>query len=219
MNRDQRRQVEADFKQNEDVCILVATDAAGEGINLQTAHLLINYDLPWNPNRIEQRFGRIHRIGQKHTCYMYNLVADGTREGGVWHRLFDKLEQQRQTLGGRVFDVLGQVTYDDKSLHDLLLDAVLEDQTPERQSYLDRVLDSSLDTERLRRIMRTEMGNRTIASGSNALASSIVLVCRRRPASAPTATRPEFQRELRRSFKGDVERLQSGSVAPVDMVE
>jgi len=157
MNRDQRRQVEADFKQNEDVCILVATDAAGEGINLQTAHLLINYDLPWNPNRIEQRFGRIHRIGQKHTCYMYNLVADGTREGGVWHRLFDKLEQQRQTLGGRVFDVLGQVTYDDKSLHDLLLDAVLEDQTPERQSYLDRVLDSSLDTERLRRIMASDV--------------------------------------------------------------
>ena len=67
--------------------------------------------------------------------------------------------------------------------------------------------------------MRTEMGNRTIASGSNALASSIVLVCRRRPASAPTATRPEFQRELRRSFKGDVERLQSGSVAPVDMAQ
>lgn len=157
MNHDQRRQVEADFKQNDNVSILVATDAAGEGINLQTAHLLINYDLPWNPNRIEQRFGRIHRIGQRHTCYMYNLVADGTREGEVWHRLFDKLEQQRLTLGGRVFDVLGQVTYDDKSLSELLLDAVLEDQTPERQGYLDRVLDSSLDTEHLKRIMASDV--------------------------------------------------------------
>ena len=157
MNRDQRRQVEADFKQNEEVSVLVATDAAGEGINLQVAYILINYDLPWNPNRIEQRFGRIHRIGQRHTCYMYNLVADGTREGDVWHRLFDKLEQESQTLKGRVFDVLGQVTYDDKSLSELLLDAIREDQTPERQAHLDTVIDSSLDAERLRRIMARDV--------------------------------------------------------------
>lgn len=157
MNRDERRKVEADFKQNDNVSVLVATDAAGEGINLQVAHILINYDLPWNPNRIEQRFGRIHRIGQRHTCYMYNLVADGTREGDVWHRLFDKLEQESITLKGRVFDVLGQVTYDDKSLADLLLEAIREDQTPERQAYLDTVIDSSLDTDRLRHIMAQDV--------------------------------------------------------------
>ncbi len=157
MNRDQRRQVEADFKQDGSVSVLIATDAAGEGINLQVAHILINYDLPWNPNRIEQRFGRIHRIGQRHTCFMYNLVADGTREGDVWHRLFDKLEQESITLKGRVFDVLGRVTYDDKSLGDLLLEAVLQDQTPERQAYLDTVIDSSLDTERLHAIMAKDV--------------------------------------------------------------
>jgi superfamily II DNA or RNA helicase len=157
MNRDQRRQVEADFKQNDDVSVLVATDAAGEGINLQVAHILINYDLPWNPNRIEQRFGRIHRIGQRHTCYMYNLVADGTREGEVWHRLFQKLEQESETLHGRVFDVLGQVTYDDKTLSELLLDAIRRDSTPERQSYLDTVIDSSLDTDRLKSLMATDV--------------------------------------------------------------
>ena len=64
MLRDDRRKVEELFKQDKEVRILIATDAAGEGINLQRAHLMVNYDLPWNPNRLEQRFGRIHRIGQ-----------------------------------------------------------------------------------------------------------------------------------------------------------
>lgn len=157
MNRDERRTVEAEFKQDPEVSVLVATDAAGEGINLQVAHLLINYDLPWNPNRIEQRFGRIHRIGQHHTCLMYNVVADGTREGEVWKRLFDKLEQEKETLQGKVFDILGQVTYDDKSLSDLLLEAVRADQTPERQAYLDTVVDKALDHERLKALMARDV--------------------------------------------------------------
>lgn len=157
MNRDQRRSVEADFKQNDDVSVLVATDAAGEGINLQVAHLMINYDLPWNPNRIEQRFGRIHRIGQRHTCLMYNLVADGTREGEVWKRLLDKLDQEKETLKGKVFDVLGQVSYDGKSLADLLLEAVLQEQTPERQAYLDTVIDGALDKDRLDAVMARDV--------------------------------------------------------------
>ena len=67
--------------QDKDVLVLVATDAAGEGINLQRAHLMVNYDLPWNPNRIEQRFGRVHRIGQTEVCHLWNLVAEDTREG------------------------------------------------------------------------------------------------------------------------------------------
>ena len=69
------------------VQVLVATDAAGEGINLQRAHLMVNYDLPWNPNRLEQRFGRIHRIGQTEVCHLWNLVAEETREGDVYYRL------------------------------------------------------------------------------------------------------------------------------------
>ena len=88
MLRDDRRKVEERFKQDVEVRILIATDAAGEGINLQRAHLMINYDLPWNPNRLEQRFGRIHRIGQTEVCHLWNLVANETREGFVFQRLF-----------------------------------------------------------------------------------------------------------------------------------
>ena len=61
--------------------VLIANDAAGEGVNLQRAHLMVNYDLPWNPNRLEQRFGRIHRIGQTEVCHLWNLIAGETREG------------------------------------------------------------------------------------------------------------------------------------------
>ena len=88
---------------------MVANDAAGEGINLQRAHLMVNYDLPWNPNRLEQRFGRIHRIGQREVCHLWNLVASETREGEVYSRLLEKLEQERKDLGGRVYDVLGRL--------------------------------------------------------------------------------------------------------------
>ncbi len=101
IRREDRRRIQHRFTQDEQVRILVATDAAGEGLNLQRAHLMVNYDLPWNPNRIEQRFGRIHRIGQTEVCRLWNLVADGTREGQVFERLLDKLEEQRRALGAR----------------------------------------------------------------------------------------------------------------------
>ena len=85
------------FRNDPDVHFLLATDAAGEGINLQRAHLMINYDLPWNPNRLEQRFGRIHRIGQTEVCHLWNLVAGETREGYVYERLLRKLETEKQS--------------------------------------------------------------------------------------------------------------------------
>jgi len=75
------------FRSDPEVRVLVATDAAGEGVNLQNTNLMVNYDLPWNPNRLEQRFGRIHRIGQTGVCHLWNLVAKETREGDVYHRL------------------------------------------------------------------------------------------------------------------------------------
>ena len=119
--RERRRQFQEAFEQDPEVLILVATDAASEGINLhRRAHLMVNYDLPWNPNRIEQRFGRIHRIGQPEVCHLWNLVAYETREGEVWHRLLSKLQVQRARLGGAVFDVLGQV-FRDQPLKDLLI--------------------------------------------------------------------------------------------------
>ena len=80
MHRDERKKNQDTFKNNKDVLILVATDAASEGINLQFTNMMINYDLPWNPNRIEQRFGRIHRIGQELVCHLWNLVAHETRK-------------------------------------------------------------------------------------------------------------------------------------------
>ncbi|TLZ82863.1 MAG: DEAD/DEAH box helicase, partial [Methanobacteriota archaeon] len=84
MGREERMKAQESFRHDPEVRILVATDAAGEGINLQRAHLMVNYDLPWNPNRIEQRFGRIHRIGQTEVCHLWNLVAEETREGDVY---------------------------------------------------------------------------------------------------------------------------------------
>src|SRR6266702_1485498 len=124
LSREERARAQASFTQEKDVQVLVATDAAGEGINLQRAHLMVNYDLPWNPNRLEQRFGRIHRIGQTEVCHLWNLVAAETREGEVFHTLLKKLEEEREALGGQVFDVLGKVLFDNRSLRDLLIEAI-----------------------------------------------------------------------------------------------
>jgi len=104
--------------------IMVATEAAGEGINLQFCHLMINYDIPWNPNRLEQRMGRIHRYGQQKDVYVFNLVAQDTREGQVLAKLFDKLEEIRKAIGSdKVFDVIGDIFYG-KNLYQLILEAV-----------------------------------------------------------------------------------------------
>jgi len=102
LGREERVKAQESFKHDPDVRVLLATDAAGEGINLQRAHLMVNYDLPWNPNRLEQRFGRIHRIGQTEVCHLWNLVADETREGDVYRKLLEKLEEARKALGGHV---------------------------------------------------------------------------------------------------------------------
>src|SRR3984893_15525663 len=103
MGREERMQAQESFKYDPEVQVLLATDAAGEGITLQRAHLMVNYDRPWNPNRIEQRFGRIHRIGQTEVCHLWNLLAEETREGDVYRKLLEKLEQARKALGGQVF--------------------------------------------------------------------------------------------------------------------
>ncbi|MEI8258205.1 MAG: helicase-related protein, partial [Deltaproteobacteria bacterium] len=131
--REQRLEAQEQFRQNPDVVILVATDAAGEGVNLQVANLMVNYDLPWNPNRIEQRFGRIHRIGQDQVCRLWNLVAAETREGEVFQQLFTKLEIERKALGGKVFDILGQL-FEERPLKDLLIEAIRYGEQPERRA-------------------------------------------------------------------------------------
>ena len=153
IGREDRLKVQESFKHDPDVQVLLATDAAGEGINLQRAHLMVNYDLPWNPNRIEQRFGRIHRIGQTEVCHLWNLVAEETREGDVYRKLLEKLELARQALGGQVFDVLGKLQFEGKSLRDLLIQAVRFGERPEVKAYLSTVLDSALDRRHLQDLL------------------------------------------------------------------
>ncbi|MBM1143828.1 DUF3883 domain-containing protein [Alcanivorax sp. ZXX171] len=152
-NRDDRRKAQEEFRNNPDVLVLVATDAAGEGVNLQNANLMVNYDLPWNPNRLEQRFGRIHRIGQTEVCHLWNLVARETREGEVFQKLFDKLEVEKKALGGKVFDILGEA-FENKSLKDLLIEAIRYGESPEVKDKLNQVIEGALDTEHLREILR-----------------------------------------------------------------
>jgi superfamily II DNA or RNA helicase len=153
VHRDERRKVQELFRNERTVRVLLATDAAGEGVNLQNANLMVNYDLPWNPNRIEQRFGRIHRIGQTEICHLWNMVANETREGDVFQRLFEKLEVERKALGGRVFDVLGEV-FEDRSLKDLLIEAIRYGDNPEVRARLLRKVEGALDTEHIETIIR-----------------------------------------------------------------
>lgn len=118
---EERIKAESVFKNETEV--MVATEAAGEGINLQFCHLMVNYDIPWNPNRLEQRMGRIHRYGQQKEVYVCNLVAEDTREGRVLTKLFQKLEEIKEALGSdKVFDVLSEVLYN-KSLSQFLVEA------------------------------------------------------------------------------------------------
>lgn len=138
-NRDERRKVQEEFRNDPEVIVLIATDAAGEGVNLQNANLMVNYDLPWNPNRLEQRFGRIHRIGQTEVCHLWNIVAAETREGEVFKKLFDKIEIEKEALGGKVFDVLGEA-FDNVSLKDLLVDAIRYGESPETKAKMNEVI-------------------------------------------------------------------------------
>lgn len=149
MGREARLHAQDAFRNDPQVKVLLATDAAGEGINLQRAHLMVNYDLPWNPNRLEQRFGRIHRIGQTEVCHLWNLVANETREGDVYYRLLEKLEAARTALGGQVFDVLGKLEFEGRPLRELLIEAVVYGDRPEVRSKLDRAIDGAVDRDHL----------------------------------------------------------------------
>ena len=151
VKREERTKVVERFMQDRDLLVLIANDAAGEGVNLQRGHLMVNYDLPWNPNKIEQRFGRIHRIGQTEVCHLWNLVAADTREGQVYARLLKKLESARKALGGRVYDVLGEL-FEGTSLRDLLLEAIRYGERDEVKARLDAVVDA-VDEQKLLQLL------------------------------------------------------------------
>jgi len=150
MGPHERKRAQEEFRTTKQIC--VATEAAGEGINLQFCHLMINYDLPWNPTRLEQRLGRIHRIGQDRDCYVYNFVASASEdgqpviEGRILERLLSKLEQMRSVLADRVFDVIGEVlSLNDVNLPEMLREAAYE---PRRlDEYLDQI--DRIDPRRL----------------------------------------------------------------------
>jgi superfamily II DNA or RNA helicase len=142
MNPHERKRAQELFRTQSQVC--VATEAAGEGINLQFCHLMINYDMPWNPTRLEQRLGRIHRIGQRDDCYVFNFVAtsgedgDAIVEGLILERLLEKLETMKASLAGRVFDVIGEIlSLNDVNLPEMLREAAVD---PRRlDDYLDQI--------------------------------------------------------------------------------
>jgi len=142
MNPHERKRTQDQFRTTAQVC--VATEAAGEGINLQFCHLMINYDLPWNPTRLEQRLGRIHRIGQERECHVFNFVASDSEEGQpiiegrILHRLLEKMDQMRDILDDRVFDVIGEVlSLNDVNLPEMLREAAHD---PRRlDEYLDQI--------------------------------------------------------------------------------
>lgn len=133
MQLDGRIRAEHEFRERAQV--MVSTEAGGEGINLQFCSLMVNYDIPWNPNRLEQRMGRIHRYGQRKEVHIYNLVAADTREGMVLRALFEKLEKIRRALGSdRVFDIIGDLI-PGRTLRDLIVDAI------SRRRTLDEIVD------------------------------------------------------------------------------
>jgi len=123
---DKRREAQEIFKDDDKFNIMIATEAGGESINLQFCNQMVNYDIPWNPNRLEQRMGRIHRIGQRNEVFIFNMVAKDTREGRVMARLLEKMEIMKKDIGSdRVFDILGDLLDDSRiKLSDLIMDCV-----------------------------------------------------------------------------------------------
>jgi len=151
--RDRRRAAIAAFNDDPAVRFLIANDAAGEGVNLQRgAHLMVNYDLPWNPNRLEQRFGRIHRIGQTEVCHLWNLIAGETREGQVYARLLEKLETARETLGGKVYDVLGEL-FEARALREMFMEAIRYGERPDVKARLFEAIDGAVDRKRIEELV------------------------------------------------------------------
>ena len=141
---------------------LVCTDAAGEGINLQFCWIMINYDVPWNPARLEQRMGRIHRYGQKHDpVVILNMVAPATREGRVLKTLLDKLEKIRKELhSDKVFDVIGRLL-EGVSIKQYMEMAVSDDRADE----VAHELDGRLTTEQVAALVERE--RKLYASGGD----------------------------------------------------
>jgi len=160
MQLDARIEAERTFKNHSQ--IMVATEAAGEGINLQFCSLMVNYDIPWNPNRLEQRMGRIHRYGQTREVFIWNLIAENTREGQILDRLFEKLDRMRLALGtDRVFDIIGDLI-PGANLSDLLKDAIFNQRHMEEITEQIEAVDEENTRETLERVFLSSLATRHI---------------------------------------------------------
>lgn len=197
-----RVQKERDFR---DTCqVMIATEAAGEGINLQFCSMMVNYDLPWNPTRLEQRMGRVHRYGQKYDVHIYNLVAEGTREGDVLSLLLTKLEVMRAQLGSdRVYDVVGELL-GEINLEQLMIEHLLGRKTLEE---IQAMVAQRFDPSRLDHIRKITL---------EALSTQIDLSRLKEEKQQSEALRlqPEYtMRFFIRAFKhlgGDIQKRQDG---------
>lgn len=165
VRRQERLTIQHRFNHDPSLEVLVANDAAGEGINLhRAANFMVNYDLPWNPNRLEQRFGRIHRIGQKEICHLWNLMAKDTREEMVFGRLLEKIANEKEQLDGEVFDILG-VLIPESDLKQMLMDAVKRGNSPEAKRHFEKEIGNRLDLERVREIRKANQLTQDEAMG------------------------------------------------------
>jgi superfamily II DNA/RNA helicase len=137
--------------------VLVATEAAGEGINLQFCWFMINYDIPWNPVRLEQRMGRIHRYGQEKDCLILNFVSTNTREGRVLQKLFERIKKIEDDLDpkrmGTVFNVLGDV-FSANQLEKMLRDMYARNLT---EDVIKSRIVEQVDTDRFRKIAHSAL--------------------------------------------------------------
>lgn len=154
------KRVDAEREFFESAQIMVATEAAGEGINLQFCSLMINYDIPWNPNRLEQRMGRIHRYKQQKEVMIFNLVASNTHEGQVLARILHKLEVMRKQLGSdRVYDVINQVITAPR------LDQLMKDWLSQRRTMAEILEDIELETDEKKvQAIRKHMEDKALGS-------------------------------------------------------
>ncbi|MBI2506033.1 MAG: hypothetical protein HYW07_22695 [Candidatus Latescibacteria bacterium] len=193
MNPHERKRAQEEFRTSRQIC--VATEAAGEGINLQFCRLMINYDLPWNPTRLEQRLGRIHRIGQDREVHAFNFVASESEEGQpviegrILDRLLEKLEEMRAALADRVFDVIGEVlSLNEVNLPDMLREAAHD---PRRlDEYLDQI--GQIDPGKLQEY---EQATRIALARANA-AKFVQRLCR-----YPSESKPEEKADIERAIK------------------
>ncbi len=127
VGKDERAQIEEEFNHGQSR-LLFATDAASEGIDLQhSCHIMVNYELPWNPNRLEQRIGRLHRYGQDEEVKVWNFSFEDTREGEIFEMLQNKVENIRGKLGNTA-DVLGML--DDINVDSIIMDSIQSDEPP-----------------------------------------------------------------------------------------